>query len=279
MTKTLKKTVTRKAPAKINLSLQIVGKREDGYHLLESVVAFTEFGDEIQVIESDKLLLEVIGEFGHSLSSQPQENNLVWKAAVALQRYLPQPSGAHIILIKNLPIASGIGGGSADAAATINALCELWKLDIPEKKLNEIALALGSDVPVCLYGKSAIMRGIGEVIIPTSLPQQYFITLINPNISLPTAEVFRDFVYQPQNNTAAPEQYTNDLEKTAIKKAPIIEKILASLQATEGCISARMSGSGATCFGLYNDKIAAENAKKELQNAYPQAWCISSVIK
>ena len=190
--------ITIPAPAKINLSLRIVGKREDGYHLLESLVVFAKYGDEIEVQPAKELSLEIIGEFADALQNEPKEKNLVWRAAVALRRHCEEAladaaiqkseenkgwiaschatlavrnaevvrSGAKITLTKNLPIGSGIGGGSADAAATLKALCQLWKLDISPEELAEIGLKLGSDVPVCLYGKPAIMLGIGEIITP-----------------------------------------------------------------------------------------------------------------
>ncbi|MEQ1790161.1 MAG: 4-(cytidine 5'-diphospho)-2-C-methyl-D-erythritol kinase, partial [Rickettsiales bacterium] len=163
------------APAKINLFLHVVGKREDGYHLLDSLVVFTECGDLIDVEAFDAISIEVVGRFAASLSNIPQEENLVWKAAMALQKYTHSNQGAHIRLTKNLPIGSGIGGGSADAAATIHALLKLWKLDIPQKNLSEIALTLGSDVPVCLYGKPALMRGIGDDLIPVTLQEKIYL--------------------------------------------------------------------------------------------------------
>lgn len=274
-----------------------MGKRADGYHLLESLVVFTEYGDEIQVIEDNKLSLEIVGEFSSALSNLPKENNLVWRAAIALQNYLSESKdskscGARIILTKNLPIASGIGGGSADAVATIHALCELWKIDINDKKISEIALSLGSDVPVCLYGKTALMRGVGDEITEVTLQEKPYILLINPNIPLATADVFKDFSKKPffsskqsfilsQFSCAEITNemgYGNALEAIAIKKLPVIGEIIESLRITQGCLFARMSGSGATCFALYNDKIEADNAVKKLKEIYKQAWCVSTRI-
>lgn len=295
--------ITRHAPAKVNLFLHITGKRPDDYHLLESLVVFTEYGDEIQVIEDNKLSLEIIGEFASALSNLSKEDNLIWKAAIALQSYLLESRdsksknskyhGARIILSKNLPIASGIGGGSADAAATIHALCELWNIDINDKKLSKIIFSLGSDVPVCLYGKTALMRGVGDEITEVTLQEKPYIVLINPNIPLATAEIFKEFRKKPfspskQNfilsqfscteiiNEAG---YANDLEEIAIKKLPVISKIIESLRITKGCFLTRMSGSGATCFALYHNKIEADNAAKKLKEIYQQAWCISTRIR
>ncbi len=281
------------APAKINLFLHVVGKRSDGYHLLESLTVFTEYGDKIQVIEDDELSLEIVGKFSSNLLFAPLEENLVWKAAIAVQNCLSKPRGARIILTKNLPLASGIGGGSADAAATIKALCALWELDIHEKKLSEIALSLGSDVQACLYGKPVFMTGVGENLKPVELRGVAYLVLINPNIQLVTAEVFRDFSrssvifrganavnrnYFDLSEITDEMGYGNDLESVSIKKIPVIADIINLLKTTEGCYLARMSGSGATCFGLYNNKKAADNAAKKLLEKYPQAWCIGTCI-
>lgn len=276
------------APAKINLFLHVIGKRTDGYHLLDSLVVFTEYGDVIEVEESDDLSLIVSGAYANSLSAIRPENNLVWKAALTLQKYTRERKAATIRLTKNLPLASGIGGGSADAAATIKALTKLWKLNLPNEELYKIALELGSDVPICLYGEPALMRGIGDDITPVELTEPAYIVLINPNILLATAEVFQSFSSKTQRKSVAHIDsfsgltdefgYGNDLEEAAISKLPIIAKMLDSLRTTKSCFIARMSGSGATCFALYHDKQASENALKELQKIYPQAWCVATHI-
>jgi len=289
------------ASAKINLSLRVVGKRADGYHLLESHVVFTEYGDVVEVCPAAELLLEIIGEFAEAFAGEDIEKNLVWKAAEALQAYLPEPSGAKITLTKNLPIGSGIGGGSADAAATIRALCQLWRLEIPENELAQIALKLGSDVPVCLYAKSAMMRGIGEEISPAEPPAQKYIVLINPLIPLSTAEVFLslrggldDAAIQslslggsgllPAASSACSRNddlagYINHLQPAAIQKLPIIAELLAAIEATDNCRFAQMSGSGATCFGLYDSENDARSAAQKLRAQYLQMWCINTKLK
>lgn len=285
------------APAKINLFLRITGRNADGYHLLESLVVFTEYGDEIFVQEDDELCLEVRGEFASGLSGFSKENNLVWKAASALKDYVLKTSGrncgAKIILTKNLPIASGIGGGSADAAAAIHALCELWNIDITHEDLLEIALKLGSDVPVCLQGKPALMRGIGEDITEIELSHKPYMVLVNPNIPLATADVFRDFAksYDPSShniknsdiasidNIIREKYYVNDLENAAVGRLPVIGEIIKSLRSTDGCLLAGMSGSGATCFALYHEKKYADKAAEDLQKIYKNAWCVSTRIK
>lgn len=294
------RSLLKHAPAKINLFLHITGRRDDGYHLLESLVVFAEYGDEILVQEDAELSLEVRGEFAGGLSAFPKENNLVWKAATALNDYLLKTSGinygAKIILTKNLPIASGIGGGSADAAATIHALCELWNINIPSAELSEISLKLGSDVPVCLQGKPALMRGIGDEVTEVKLQYKPYIVLVNTNIPLATAEVFKDFAVHKSlrgddlSNAALAKvdrhatfaitdlSYVNDLEKSAIKKLPIIGLIIESLRNTQGLLFAGMSGSGATCFALYNDKESADKAAEDLRKIYKNAWCVSTRI-
>lgn len=282
------------APAKINLFLHIVGKRADEYHLLESLIVFANYGDLLEIEKADNLSLEIVGEYTNALANTPQESNLVWKAAIALQKYTHDKQGAHIRLTKNLPIGSGIGGGSADAAAAIHALSALWDLNIPEKELSEIALGLGSDVPVCLLGKPALMRGIGDEVINIKLKETAYIVLLNPNIPLATAEIFQSFSKEQPllqlprkkidekcfslNELNNEMKYANDLERVAIKKLPIIGEMIMSLRNTNGCFLARMSGSGATCFGLYPDKKMADDATKELQKIYPQAWCVSTDI-
>ena len=314
--------ITIPAPAKINLSLRIVGKREDGYHLLESLVVFAKYGDEIEVQPAKELSLEIIGEFADALQNEPKEKNLVWRAAVALRRHCEEAladaaiqkseenkgwiaschatlavrnaevvrSGAKITLTKNLPIGSGIGGGSADAAATLKALCQLWKLDISPEELAEIGLKLGSDVPVCLYGKPAIMRGIGEIITPALPPAQKYIVLLNPLISLSTAEVFSSLregvadeaIHKTNKDWIASASLrndeSNDLQPAAISKLPIIAEMLGSIKVTKNCKFAQMSGSGATCFGLYEIEIDAKNAAENLRKKYPQMWCVATRI-
>lgn len=285
--------ICKDAPAKINLFLHITGRRNDGYHLLESLVVFAVYGDEIIVQENDKLSLEITGEFAGKLSAFREEDNLVWKAATALQKASGKNHGAKITLTKNLPIASGIGGGSADAAATIHALCELWNLDISAKDLLEIGLKLGSDVPVCMQGEPAMMRGIGDEVTVVELPKKPYMVLVNPNIPLPTADVFKDFAktYEPSSSDAetldkvgidsvmSGKYYINDLEKAATVRLPVISSIISSLKNTEGCQLAGMSGSGATCFALYNEKEMADKARGQLRKLYENAWCVSTGIK
>lgn len=284
--------ITETANAKINIFLHVVGRRNDGYHLLDSLVVFADYGDEIQVVADSKLRLDVIGKFAEELLEIPKENNLVWKAAEKLQKFLPKPLGARIVLKKNLPLSSGIGGGSADAAAAIIALKKLWKIDISDDELSEIALSLGSDVPVCLYKKISLMRGIGEIIIPFPIKgNRAYIVLINPRIPLSTPEVFKNFANaKPKYKKelleipedifllADKNSYANDLQLFAIEICPVIGDILKKLEDSRGCVFSRMSGSGATCFAVYKNKEDAINATEELQKIYKQAWCVNGEI-
>lgn len=260
------------APAKVNISLRVLGKRSDGYHELESHVVFSEYGDVVEVCQYADLSLEIIGEFSPLIAGESLEKNLAWKAAVALQKHSGIKLGAHIKLTKNLPISSGIGGGSADASATLRALVKFWNIKISEEELYKIGLKLGADVPVCLYGKPAIIRGVGEDITPAIAPAQKYIVLLNPLISLSTSEVFNTFTGEKSN-------CTNDLQPAAIKKLPIISKLINSIKTTKNCKFSQMSGSGATCFGLYESEKDAKNAVNQLKEMYREMWCIASKIQ
>jgi 4-diphosphocytidyl-2-C-methyl-D-erythritol kinase len=272
--------VERKARAKINLALHVTGRRADGYHLLDSLVAFADIGDRILVSAADTLSLTVTGPMAAGLSAGP--DNLVLRAAMTLGR----GRGAAITLEKHLPIASGIGGGSADAAATLLALAELWGCPLPKPAA---VLALGADVPVCLAGVAARMQGIGEVISPLILPPAH-VVLVNPGFGLATADVFRavtrhDNPPLEMPGTTLPDvqaltvwlrQMRNDLQPAAESLAPGIAKVIAALQTQPQCLIARMSGSGATCFGLFATAAAAEGAAQTL--ARPGWWVRAAAL-
>ncbi len=177
--------ISRTAYAKINLDLLITGRQEDGYHTLDSLVVFADYGDEIHVRPSKNLKLTIEGPFAKGLDSA--DDNLVLKAAKLLRERLDIRAGAEIILVKNLPVASGIGGGSADAAATLLALCDLWELDgLPHQKLEEWGLSLGADIPVCITSHSMHMTGVGEILSPLFLKFPLFMLLINPRVQVST---------------------------------------------------------------------------------------------
>lgn len=257
--------VERLARAKINLALHVTGRRADGYHLLDSLVAFADLGDRITVSPADSLTLKLTGPMAAGLMAET--DNLVLRAACVMG------GGAAITLEKHLPVASGIGGGSADAAATLQALAALRGCDLPDAAA---VLALGADVPVCLTGRAARMRGIGEEIETVSLPPG-FVVLANPGFGLATAEVFRALTRRDNPSLPEPEPWPdiaalaawlsrcrNDLEPVARQLAPEIATVVAALQDQPGCLIARMSGSGATCFGLFPTRETAVAAERAL---------------
>ena len=270
--------VQRIARAKVNLALHVVGRRADGYHLLDSLVAFADFGDVVTVEPAPSLSLSITGPMAAGLSAGP--DNLVLKAA----QMLGSPLGAAITLEKRLPIASGIGGGSADAAATMQALGALWGCALPDAGQ---VLALGADVPVCLAGQSCRMAGIGDQISPIALPPAHLV-LVNPGVGLSTAAVFGALLRRdnpplppaaPMPDAVALAAYLchcrNDLEAPALSIVPQIGAVLAALQGQKGCLLARMSGSGATCFGLFASASAAEAAATALR-AQSGAWWVQA---
>jgi 4-diphosphocytidyl-2-C-methyl-D-erythritol kinase len=278
-------SVTEAAPAKLNLYLHVVGRRADGYHLLDSLVAFAEHGDELRAVPASDLSLALDGPFAAALTGEA--DNLVLRAARALRDKAKGP-GAALTLTKNLPVASGIGGGSADAAAALRALRRLWAAS--SEGLADLALTLGADVPVCLQGASAYMGGVGEEIAPAPALPAVGLVLINPLLPLPTPQVFAARAHQ---NTGAgfssPARFTNpprtaealatflagrrnDLEPAAITLMPQIATMLEALTASPGCRLARMSGSGATCFAIYDDKAVAEAAAAWIVSRHSGWW-------
>lgn len=249
------------APAKINLHLHVVGRRPDGYHLLDSFVVFARVGDRLTVTPADELSLTIIGPFAPSLQAEP--DNLVLRAARALAVSAGIRPTGHLVLEKNLPVASGIGGGSADAAAALRLLARVWQLD--PSAPGRLAPSLGADVPVCVTGQPALMSGIGEVLAPAPVLPKTGIVLLNPGVAVSTPAVFRSrsaafsgCAEFPKSGWDAAEALAatlrttrNDLEHPAIQLVPIIAEARDILAATPGCLLARMSGSGATCFGLF----------------------------
>ena len=250
------------APAKINLYLHVTGRRPDGYHELDSLVAFAGVGDRVAVSPADALSLDLTGPFAEALAADP--DNLVLRAARLLARAGGIEPRAAIALEKNLPVAAGLGGGSADAAAALRALARLWNLAIAADDVAALALELGADVPVCLAGRAAFVGGIGEDLAPPPRLPPAHIVLVNPGVALSTATVFGelgDVFTGPGRFAEAPADaaslaralaaLSNDLEAPARRLCPEVDQALAALAAEPGCLLARMSGSGATCFGLF----------------------------
>lgn len=267
--------LTRFAPAKVNLFLHVTGKREDGYHLLDSLAVFPAIGDQVSAEASEGLSLSISGRFGEVLRAEP--DNLLLRAAKALR----PNAGAALHLTKNLPVASGIGGGSADAAAALHVLSELWGEDAP---LHEIALALGADVPVCLASRPMRMGGIGEILTPAPRLPRFGMVLVNPGVAVPTPAVFRarksaftppmvlpDEWADAEAMARSLAQSRNDLQAPAIGLEPVIGEVLESLAGLPGALLVRMSGSGATCFALFASPEEAAAATQGIQR--PGWWC------
>ncbi len=275
---------TQLARAKINLSLHVTGQRADGYHLLDSLVVFADLGDLIRCTAADTVSLALTGP--ESVGLTVGDDNLVLRAARAFHL----PKGAAITLDKRLPVASGIGGGSADAAATLVALSALWGLALPPA---ERVLALGADVPVCLAGRPSRMQGVGEVVTPLShpLPPAHLV-LVNPRVQVSTPMVFKGLARKdnppmpqdlpPLNSVAELATFLtaqrNDLEPPALLAEPVIGRAKAALAAQTGCHLARMSGSGATCFGLFDSAEAASDAAIAIRQDYPHWWVQSAAM-
>jgi 4-diphosphocytidyl-2-C-methyl-D-erythritol kinase len=271
------------APAKINLYLHVVGRRDDGYHLLDSLVAFADIGDEIDAAPADALSLAVSGPEAAALAGLV-DDNLVLRAARAFAAHHGVAAGAALRLVKNLPVASGIGGGSSDAAATLRGLAALWGRPLDGGAMA-IATRLGADVPACLDGRPVWVGGIGERLDPLPSLPPLGIVLANPRRELPTAAVFGarqgDFTTD-QFVRATPRhavglfgllrQCRNDLTDAALSLMPEIASLLARLAALPEAYLSRMSGSGATCFALFADRAAAERGARILQAAEASWW-------
>lgn len=268
------------APAKINLALHVLGRRTDGRHLLDGLVAFAGIGDRLMARPSPDLTLTIAGRFAADLAEDA--DNLVLRAARLLR---PAGRGAALSLDKALPVASGIGGGSADAAAVLRLLARLWDVPLPPP---EAVLALGADVPVCLAGGSCRMQGIGERLTPLALPPVAAV-LVNPCVPVATGAVFA--ALERRENPAMPAppifgetddlirflaRQRNDLQPAAAGLAPPVAEALAALAAQPGCALARMSGSGATCFGLFGSAAKAERAAADIARARPGWWVVAS---
>ena len=270
------------APAKVNLFLHVTGRRADGYHLLDSLAVFGPAADALRAERDDTLSLTLSGPFGASLTAEP--DNLVLRAARALATATGYSGGAALHLEKHLPVASGIGGGSADAAAALRLLNRLWRTGLDQATLERIAAPLGADIPVCIASLAARMQGVGDVIsAPPAIPGCGLL-LVNPGVPLATPAVFRarQGGFSPpallpaswSNARVMAEdlaRLTNDLEAPAMALRPVIAEVLAALRAQPGCLLSRMSGSGATCFGLFDTPGEAALAAGMM----PRAWWAS----
>jgi len=281
--------VTERASAKINLFLHVGDRRTDGFHPLQSLAVFTEAGDVLRAEAAGQLTLTIDGPFAPGLAGEG--DNLVLRAARALAAEAGTLAGASLTLTKNLPVASGIGGGSADAAAALRALRALWQLDVNDATLLQIAATLGSDVPVCIASTAAFMEGRGETLTKAAVPRLPLL-LVNPGVAVPTREVFAALQERSGAGLALPQngfadaaallgflrETRNDLEAAARRLQPVIGTVLEALAALPGVLLARMSGSGATCFALFADEGASHRAAARLRERHADWWIAPTVI-
>jgi 4-diphosphocytidyl-2-C-methyl-D-erythritol kinase len=263
------------APAKVNLALHVTGRREDGYHLLDSLVVFAGVGDWLEIREAPELRLAVTGPRSGGVPTD--RSNLVWRAAEAFGI----DAGAAIALEKHLPHAGGIGGGSADAGAALRGLVELW--DVAPPGLDAL-LAIGADTPVCAACAPARMRGIGDRLDPVPPIPPLWLVLANPGVEVPTGPVFKALASVENAPMPEPEWSDangllrwlagtrNDLEPAARAMVPAVGDVLDALGGLEGCGLARMSGSGATCFGVFTDEWVARDGAERLRSVSPDWW-------
>jgi 4-diphosphocytidyl-2-C-methyl-D-erythritol kinase len=268
------------APAKINLALHVRRRRDDGYHDLESVFVFANDGDQLLVEPADALTLKINGAFAAGLSNG--DDNLVMRAAHALRNAFDIKEGAALLLEKELPVASGIGGGSADAAAAIHLLTALWNIEINDPRVIDIAKNLGADVPACLISKTLYGDGKGDVLTPVTIPglSGTPMLLVNPGVALSTAQVFArwDGIDRGPLDQKNPFAGRNDLTDAAISLVPEIDALLDLLRGQRGLKLARMSGSGATCFALFDSHHARDEAWVNIKKAMPIVWCLATEI-
>jgi len=280
------------APAKINLALHVVGRRPDRYHELESLVVFADLCDELEADAAPADRLTIEGPFAGALGG---ETNLVTRAVTAFRQRWPGllDGGVALRLRKNLPVAAGLGGGSADAAATLRLLAAMAGVPLPLTDLMDVAAGLGADVPMCLVGRPAVVTGIGERVAPLAAFPALHVVLVNPLVPLVTAEVFRRL--ESHRNTVLPRlpdpltrpaqlgiwlaETRNDLEPPAIELVPAIGRLVGELGGLSGCMLARMSGSGATVFGLFGSGAAAHQAAHDLRSRHPDYWVAAAPLR
>lgn len=279
------------APAKVNLALHVTGQRADGYHLLDSLVVFTDTGDRLTFSPSDEDRLTISGRFAGALplDSEPKTGNLVLRARDALRAHAAGRGNSappvHIHLEKNLPVASGIGGGSADAAATLRGLARFWATGTERSALHAIGLALGADVPMCIESQPLLARGIGEDITLLGAFPTLYLLLVNPLVEVSTPEIFKRLTNKTNLPLDVPregaplEQWLgtlgatrNDLQPPAEALVPAITETL-ELMRTADPMLARMSGSGATCFGVYRTRTGLDRAWAKLEAERPE-WYV-----
>ncbi|MGH1375311.1 MAG: 4-(cytidine 5'-diphospho)-2-C-methyl-D-erythritol kinase [Alphaproteobacteria bacterium] len=278
------------SPAKINLFLHITGKRSDGYHTLDSLVSFADIGDTIEIAPADSFSFQTNGPFARyfndkELNPYSHSDNLVVKAANAASQATSKPLNMSITLTKNLPLAAGLGGGSANAAATLWGLLEFWGMARNADYLLPLMTQLGADVPVCFHSSPSIMRGIGDILEPAPDMPEVPILLINPLISCSTKDIFLRRSGEFSENSTLPtsfssifdltetlKRHSNDLYEPALNVIPDIENVIYALSMQKNCLLTRMSGSGASCFGIFETIEDARKAKTAIQEENSDWW-------
>ena len=278
------------APAKINLYLHVTGHREDGFHLLDSLIAFAGIGDLVEVGPASRLSLSVEGPFAEGLTVDPALN-LATRAVSLLAAATGHSTNVGVRLFKRLPVSAGIGGGSADAGAALRALTRYWSLSPGEPAVMETALQLGTDVPVCLSCRPAFASGVGDELSPAPKLPPAWLVLANPRQPCPTAEVFRahaeEFGQVQRFEEVPPDARAlarilswrnNGLTSAAASLVPAIVEVLAALESTEGCLLSRMSGSGATGFALFDQEEEARVAVEDILAQHPDWWVVAAPL-
>jgi 4-diphosphocytidyl-2-C-methyl-D-erythritol kinase len=278
--------------AKVNLTLRVVGRRVDGYHELESVVAFADCADRLSLTPGSELNLKTTGPLAQDCGETA--DNLVLKAARFLGERVPDLQIGEFILDKVLPVAAGIGGGSADAAAALRLLARANDLAVDDARLIEVAQLTGADVPVCFASRACVMTGVGETLLPLNLPKMPCV-MINPRVPVATRDVFTALglrngellvgvtdviqaIAWPEEGASMTDWIealatgSNDLEAPAMRIQPVIGEVLSALRGADGARLARMSGSGATCFAIFEDSAEAQHAAQQIKLDHPGWW-------
>ena len=275
------------APAKLNLYLHVVGKRDDGFHLLDSLIAFAAVHDTLRIEPADALSLTVDGPLSDGVPTD--DRNLVLKAAHALRAAFDIAEGAALHLTKRLPAAAGIGGGSSDAAAALRGLCRLWEVSSADPRLSDLAVKLGADVPMCLAGGAAFAGGIGEDLSPLPTLPSVPVVLVNPGVPVETPAVFKartgsfsllgrfsDQITDGGRLAALLASRHNDLAVPTELLVPVIAEVRFALESASGNLLARMSGSGATCFGLFESEASARSCAAQITAQRPDWWAVAT---
>lgn len=278
------------APAKLNLYLHVTGRLDNGYHSLDSLIGFVDTGDNIEIKPARNFAFHIQGPYAgcfkhRERSSETESQNLAVRAALALAGAARKNLDFKITLTKNLPLAAGLGGGSADAAAVIRGLMQWWNIPPDAPYLSSLLKKLGADVPVCLKAETTRIQGIGNILEPAPALQSWPVVLVNPVRACSTEQVFQNFKAPFKNPVTLPDSFhsftnmitflaaqNNDLYHAASNFVPEIDTVITALESQPGCALARMSGSGATCFGLFEKTENAKNATRTIQAAQPSWW-------